>query len=308
VESDAVKPLRSAYDTHLSAVSAGTRGNIAYRLRVAADVLWPGTEPAECPWHEVDAGSLYMLRARLQDHYQYDSANNILSSVRALLRIAYSLGQVDIDQLQRAMMVPPLKGSKLPAGHYVADEQWTALFASIAKDRTKRGIRDLAILCIMRGTGCRRAELCSLDVGDVDLHRLVVKFRVTKGNKQRESGLPEWARGPVAEWLRLRGPAPGALFFRFNRSKITYGARLSKEGMQVIFKRIVTEAGMPELTTHDMRRGHITSALASGVDIATIAKNVGHASPITTMQYDKRTTDTLIEAAQRVPNPLGDGA
>jgi integrase len=107
--------------------------------------------------------------------------------------------------------------------------------------------------------------------------------------------------------MRLRGPAPGALFFRFNRSRIAYGSRLSKEGLQNIFKRIVTDAGMPELVTHDMRRGHITTNLANGIDIALVAKGVGHASPATTARYDQRPAQSLVDAAQRMPSPFAGG-
>jgi integrase len=209
-------------------------------------------EPAECPWHEVDAGALVARKARLLERYQWASANNFLSTTRAVLRVAWMLGQVSTDQLHRTLAVPLLKGVQLPSGHFLEDEQWTTLFAHVAKDRSPRGIRDLAILCVMRGTGCRRAELVHLNVDDVDLRRLLVTFRKAKGNKQRESGLPAWARQPLMEWLRLRGPVPGPLFMRFQRSQIAYGSWLSKEGLQITFERLVTDAGMPELESRSV--------------------------------------------------------
>jgi integrase/recombinase XerC len=307
-ESAVVQPLRSAYLTHLDQVSPDSRQNIAYRLRVAADVLWPGMDAAECPWHEVDAALLTLLRARLQERFQWSSANNFLSTTRSVLRVAWMLGQVTTDQLHRTLAVSLLKGVQLPAGHYVEDEGWMELFAKVAKDRSQRGIRDLAILAVMRGTGCRRSELVRLDVGDVDLRRLLVTFKHTKGNKERESGLPAWAREPLMEWMRLRGPAPGPLFMRFQKSKIAYGSGLSKEGLQDIFKRLVTDAGMPELVTHDMRRGHITTNLAAGIDISIVAKGVGHSNPATTARYDQRKTEALIDAMQRMPSPFGGGS
>jgi hypothetical protein len=110
-------------------------------------------EPAECPWHEVDAGALVALKARLLERYQWASANNFLSTTRAVLRVAWMLGQVTTEQLHRTLAVPLLKGVQFPSGHFLEDEQWTTLFAHVAKDRSPRGIRDLAILCVMRGTG-----------------------------------------------------------------------------------------------------------------------------------------------------------
>jgi hypothetical protein len=53
------------------------------RLKVIASMLWPGTPPEVAPWHELDAGALLNLRARLSERYRFDVAGNYNSSLVA---------------------------------------------------------------------------------------------------------------------------------------------------------------------------------------------------------------------------------
>jgi integrase/recombinase XerC len=70
-------------------------------------------------------------------------------------------------------------------------------------------LRDRALLELLYGAGLRVAELSSLDVRDLDLHRGDV--RVTgKGGKQRVVPLPASARESLAAWVESRR-APGIL-------------------------------------------------------------------------------------------------
>jgi integrase len=101
------------------------------------------------------------------------------------------------------------KGHALPAGHWVDDQDWSRLFACIAEDSSAAGVRDLAIFALLRGSGCRRGELAALDLDDWDHNRAVLRFRTAKGNRRPESACPDWAREPMAAYLRLRGRCRG---------------------------------------------------------------------------------------------------
>jgi len=41
--------------------------------------------------------------------------------------------------------------------------------------------------------------------------------------------------------------------------------------------------GMPEITFHSLRHSHVSQLIASGVDIVTISKRLGHAKPSVTL-------------------------
>jgi integrase/recombinase XerD len=299
-----VSPLHKPYRSYLEQLAPSTRATARYRLTRVAAILWPGADVESAPWHTVDASTVANLRARLEDRYRFDNVNNHLHAVRGVLRMCWMLGITSTDQYERARAVPTIAGSALPAGHYVEDSAWNRLFAFLDTDNTTAGIRDMCALVLLRGSGCRRHELVALDIDDVDLSRLVLRFRTAKGNRQRESALPEWTRDALLAYMRVRGPMPGALFFRMRGTTLGFGERLSKEGLHRAFKARATQAGMPEVTLHDMRRGYITSALDAGNDAILVARQVGHQQVQTTMRYDRRPLRKLQTMAQNIPSPF----
>jgi integrase len=304
---DAVTPLQSPYRTYLDRLSPSTRKSATYLLRTVAGMLWPGLEPELAPWHELDAGALVNLRARLAEKYRFDVAANYLSAARGTLKAAWLLGMVTSDVWYRAAQVQAPKGHALPAGHWLEDDEWSRLFSTIAQDMSSAGIRDLAIFALLRGSGCRRHELTALDLDDWNHNNAVIRFRTAKGSRQRESACPDWVRAPMANYLRLRGPMPGPLFVRMRHSVLSIDDRMSVNGLHYAFKQRCRAAGLGHLTLHDTRRGYVSSALEAGIDPIAIARQVGHREVSTTMKYDRRPLAQLQDAAQRMPNPFKDG-
>ncbi|HEU4480509.1 MAG TPA: tyrosine-type recombinase/integrase, partial [Actinomycetota bacterium] len=68
-------------------------------------------------------------------------------------------------------------------------------------DDEPMGLRDRAILEVLYGSGIRVAELCSLDVRDVDLRRSVVVV-MGKGRKERQVPLSVPARDALDRYIR----------------------------------------------------------------------------------------------------------
>lgn len=250
-----LEQLQSPYRTYLERLSPTTRRSAESRLNLIANSLWPGVPAPAAPWHELDAGALINLRARLCDRYRFDVAANYLSAAKGTLKAAWLLGMVSTETWQRASEVQAPKGQALPAGHWIDDYEWARLFASIAQDTSAAGVRDLAIFSVLRGSGCRRHELVALDLDDWDHGRAVLRFRTAKGRRQRESACPAWVRGPMADYLRLRGPIPGPLFVARSGKSLDQSRRLSLTGIHQVFKERVSAVGLGHLTMHDTRRG-----------------------------------------------------
>ena len=74
------------------------------------------------------------------------------------------------------------------------------------------------------------------------------------------------------------------------------------------FKKIARRAGLPHLRLHDLRHGHATIMLQSGVDAKTLADRLGHSSVRTTLDvYCHPTSSLQKEAAQRFEDFLEKG-
>ena len=134
------------------------------------------------------------------------------------------------------------------------------------------------------------AELCGLDVGDVDLGRLVV--RVTgKGSKQRQvlvhercaAALRVWLAGPRSAMLTDESPA-GALFV--NRK----GRRIGPRDV----RRLLDRRSPVPTHPHALRHSFATHLLDGGADLRVVQELLGHASLQTTQVYTHVSKERLL--------------
>jgi integrase len=79
------------------------------------------------------------------------------------------------------------------------------------------------------------------------------------------------------------------------------GNPLSPNRMSSRFGEFADALGMPEVTFHALRHTHASHLIASGVDIVTISKRLGHAKPdITLKVYAHRFKDSDRKAAAAI--------
>lgn len=68
--------------------------------------------------------------------------------------------------------------------------------------------------------------------------------------------------------------------------------------LRIHFKRVLKKAGLPqEITTHKLRHFYVTLGLASGVDLKTVSREVGHARPSFTADHYGDVVDEMFESA-----------
>ncbi len=212
------------------------------------------------------------------------------------------------EQAARVTLVRDVRGEVLEAGRYIPPAELEALLGVCFNARKKnggrsaRGVRDAAILTLAWVTGMRRSEIVSLDLADID--RSGGKWRVTirhgKGDKQRRMRLADLCKRRLREWLSVRGPADGPLFCPVGKGdRVRPGRRLTDDGIAKMLEERARSAGLAQpVTWHDFRRTFASNLLDKGVDIVTVQKLMGHASPTTTGRYDRRgerTQDAAIE-------------
>ena len=141
--------------------------------------------------------------------------------------------------------------------------------------------RDDAVLEVLYGSGLRVAELCGLDLADLDLDR----GRATvwgKGAKQRVVPLSGPSVAALRGWLdRLRDDLvepvspPTAVFL--NRR----GHRLTPRDVRRILDRRAVNPTHP----HALRHTFATHLLDGGADLRAVQELLGHADLATTQRY-----------------------
>ncbi|MGE4071150.1 MAG: tyrosine-type recombinase/integrase [Lysobacterales bacterium] len=222
------------------------------------------------------------------------------ASIRRKLAALSSLYEYLCDR--QAVTHNPVKGVKRPRVETyegktpaLADGQARQLLDA-PDPTTLKGKRDSAILAVLLYHGLRRAELCALDVGDLQERRGVKHLRIHgKGGKLRYVPLHPSAAARVEDYLALAGHAgdKSRALFRALRNARDDG-RLSDKG---VYGNVVLHYGrplgftdLPLFGPHAMRATAATNALEHGADIAKVQEWLGHANIQTTRIYDRRHT------------------
>jgi site-specific recombinase XerD len=250
------------------------------------------------PWPELRYERTQLIRTKLAEHMTPASANLSLSALRGVLRECWRLGLMDAESYHRATDLQGVRGSRLPAGRALTSAEVTGLLEACDEGVPTAGARDAAVLAVLHATGIRRSELALLDLEDLDQDQL--RIRHGKGGKQRLVYVNEGAQAALAAWLRIRGEAPGPLFFPINHGgRILAGVRLQPQAVQRILTKRVRGARITKRTTpHDIRRTFATSILAAGAPLPVVQQLMGHSSVQTTAQYDRSSEDSKRKAAR----------
>ena len=184
-----------------------------------------------------------------------------------------------------------------------------------------------SIAAIGLATGMRRGELLAVRWSDCDLDKAAMRiersleetkegglrFKVPKTKRSRRTiSLPPSAVTVLRERRRrqlefrlalgLGRHDPGALVF-CNPD----GSPMSPDNLSRDWGRTCKTLGLPKVMFHALRHTHVSALIASGVDVVTISRRIGHSSPTVTLNtygHLYKNTDAAaanaIEAALRM--------
>ena len=190
--------------------------------------------------------------------------------------------------------------------------------------RAAHGSELQAIIAVAVGTGLRRGELLALGWSDVNLdaRRLTVRrsLETVKGvtrtkppktaRSARTIALPPFVADVLREERRRQEELrrafgteqteDGWVFVRADGSPWEPGA------FSLSFARFVKRVKLPHVRFHDLRHSFGTLALASGVDVQTVSRALGHESTAITSRIYLHAVETLQDdAAARIDALLG---
>ncbi len=247
----------------------------------------------------------------LQERYTADTVQTYLSVFKTLFNAAIEEEVFDGRnpvRLQRGDIAPAIENKDVvltpeQIGHLIA---WAPA-------------RYRALIHLTTWTGMRWGEVVALRWTDIDLEAGVIRleraqvevagklsYGPPKSGKSRtfaiDPGTVKVLREHRRDWpqagMGRKGPlAPERLVFSAPRGGPLYATSFRKR----VWNPLVQQLGLdPAPTFHDLRHTHITTLLAQGVDVATVAKRVGHSKATMTMRYAHARPDdgTVLAAIQ----------
>lgn len=279
-----------------------SRRTMQSALNTIAELLTGKPDALTCRWGALRIQHTMAIRGRLIDSYKPATVNKFLSALRGVLKSAWLLGEMTAEEYQKAITIPSVKNTTLPAGRELDMAELTALMGVCRADQSSTGVRDAAILAILYSAGLRRAEIVGLNLGDYSIReeRLMVRG---KGGKERLAWLNQGAASAIEDWLAIRGDGAGPLFLPINKSGRLMERRLTTQAVYHILKKRGEEAAVEAFSPHDFRRTFVSNLLDAGADISTVSKMAGHSNVQTTARYDRRPEDAKRRAADLLHIP-----
>jgi site-specific recombinase XerD len=262
----------------------------AYSTDAERFTEWAGRGGASGP-DQVDRIVLRRYLAFLATRrYSKATIARTAASLRSYFQWCAQRGLVTEDPSTR--LSAPSPDSRLPRvlGHGEIGELLEPAAVPLTPMPPEVDRRDDAVLELLYGSGLRVAELCGLDVGDVDPTRGVVTV-TGKGNKQRQvlihrrcaESVDAWMAGPRKAMMNGESPAE-ALFF--NRR----GRRLGPRDV----RRLLDRRSPVPTHPHALRHSFATHLLDGRADLRVVQELLGHASLQTTQVYTHVSKERLL--------------
>ena len=288
---------------YLSGLGKGSQATIRYSLNCIAKLLTSGEcDALTLDWSKLRYHHTAAVRVALMEKFAPVTANKMLSALRRVLLEAYRLDLMEATDYTKAVDLPNISAQSEARGRALTSKEIAALLKT-CDSRSAIDVRDAAILVILRGTGIRRAELVKLELSDFNPKEGALEVRKSKGGKSRRVYLPTEAIAFVEKWLLVRGREPGSLFCRIRKGGRLQLDHMHPDAIWRILQKRGEMAGVESFSPHDFRRTFCSDLLEAGVDIVTVQKLAGHASPITTAKYDRRGEETKRNAVQNLSIP-----
>jgi len=197
-----------------------------------------------------------------------------------------------------ATLATPKGHRTLPEVLEIADAKTAmdSLATRAAEEESPISLRDAAMVELLYATGARVAELCGLDLSDIDYDRQTIRV-LGKGNKERMIPLGNPAMKALNAWLKdgrdsvKNSQSENAVFLGAR------GKRIDQRTVRtVVYNALEAIEGIERMGPHALRHSAATHLLEGGADLRTVQEILGHASLATTQIYTHVSTERLQKA------------
>lgn len=204
------------------------------------------------------------------------SVSRNIASMKAFILYLIKHGIIKGDPTER--IKPPRIQKKAPQ---IIEADLVDKLLSQPDLKTKKGIRDKAILELLYATGLKVSELITMKVDEINL-----TGRYITCTERRERNIPfgKAAKAALQEYLQIRSE-----YFNKNSNEIlflnTYGEQLSRQGLWKILKAYAKSAGINQMNPNIIRHSFAAHMLDNGADLVSVQEFLGHSDLSTTQLY-----------------------
>ena len=243
------------------------------------------------------------LRRRNEDGEEIKNSDSIQATRWSAINTFYSFLMMDdyIDINPMAKTKRP-KNRKQNETVYLEKDEIDQIIENIKQNTHDKMVnRDIAFVVLGITTGIRVGALLNINVSDINWQTNEITT-IEKGGKTRKIKFGDKTKTVLAQWLMDRSNyfedlQTDALFIS------QWKKRLSPEGARQLFKKCTSD--LPKhITMHTLRKTCATQSYIAGADIRTIAGQLGHSSPNTTMRYAAAVDSKRDEMISNLENSL----
>jgi len=151
-----------------------------------------------------------------------------------------------------------------------------------------------AVFELLYGCALRVSELCNLNIGDVDLHKMYIRV-LGKGSKVRIVPLGGKSKTTLENYLKIRtGGKSGLLFLQENGNKIY------PKYVQIYIKKYMNKVtDIKKKSPHILRHSAATHMLDNGADLMAVKEILGHENLSTTQIYTHVSIERLKQSYKK---------
>lgn len=230
--------------------------------------------------------------------YSVSSVNNSLKSIRTFFQFFYELGEISSNP---ALKVKPQK----TAPDFEKEPRWleraerNKLLRIIDDDKAAKKnrwkyTRNRAIIYVQLHAGLRLSEVLDLEPEDISFETGYLFVRDGKGGKARRVEMKKDLRNALTEWIAERGDPETKKLFTSSRG----GKKLSKQGVEYLYRTLGEKTGIADLTTHVPRHTLAHDLIESGYSLQRVADILGHANINYTRIYTSSSSQERREALE----------
>ncbi|MCC7303980.1 tyrosine-type recombinase/integrase [bacterium] len=220
----------------------------------------------------------FLQYVQIEKGFNLKTVSRKINSIRTFFKYLREQGIIAIDKDPSLRLTHPKIEVKLP--RTLNKIEYRAL-----RDASRIDVRLYTMVELLLQTGLRIGELQRLSTEDIRITPLGHRYlhiQTFGSHAMRNVPLNEVAYQSIQDYLRVRpATASGIKSIFITKSGNTIPIR----NMRSSIKRAFSRAGIKNATVNDIRNTFIAHHLASGVNVLTVAKIVGHKRISTTEKY-----------------------